>query len=351
MDYLWVIEVKVGKISLSKYISENFTKAFLTIFLPLFFIGSLVSIVQLSSITKFIQVDFFEMSKLFGYNLPAMLFYTLPISFLIAITTTLLRLSTENELMALFALGVKSKDIIRRLLISAILFSTLLLLLSIIKMPQAQQQYKAFKTYKITQAKLNISPSQLGQKFGDFFVYLKSKHGNNMKDIVIYTKEKNSSNRLFIAKEAKIENIDSTVSLTLNSGSGYTFSEKSLKMIEYEQMKIFQNIKAKAYTYKNIKEYWAKYARNKKKKGKILFFIFISLIPIIALYIVASFSIINPRYQKSYAYLVLGLTILLLYVVATLLQNQGSFMLLGISVVTTTVIGIILFHYRVARYF
>jgi lipopolysaccharide export system permease protein len=351
VDYLWIVEDNVGKVGLSKYISENFTKAFLTIFLPLFFIGSLVSIVQLSSLTKLIQVDFFEMSRLFGYNLPAMLFYTIPISFLIAITTTLLRLSSENELMALFALGIRSKDVVRRVLISAVLFSILLLLLSIIKMPQAEQQYRAFKTYKITQAKLNISPSQLGQKFGDFFVYLKSKSGNSMKDIVIYTKEKSGSNRLFIAKEAKVENIDSTVSLTLNSGSGYTFSKESLKMVEYEQMKIFQNINGKSYTYKNIREYWERYAKNPKKRGKILFFIFISLIPIIALYIVASFSIINPRYQKSYAYPVLGLTTLLLYVVATLLQNQGSLILLGVAVITTIVIGVVLFHYRVARYF
>lgn len=341
----------MGKISLSKYISENFTGAFLTIFLPLFFIGSLVSIVQLSSLTKLIQVDFFEMSRLFGYNLPAMLFYTIPISFLIAVTTVLLKLSTENELMALFALGIRSKDIVRRLLISAILFSILLLLLSIIKMPQAEQQYRAFKTYKITQAKLNIAPSQLGQKFGNFFVYIKSKNGKDMKDIVIYTKEKNSSNRLFIAKDAKVENENSIVSLTLNQGSGYTFSDKSLKMIEYETMKIFQNIEAKSYTYKNIKEYWAKYAKNPKKKGKILFFIFISLIPIIALYIVASFSIINPRYQKSYAYLVLGITTILLYVTATLLQNSGSLILFGVSITATIVIGLILFHYRVKRYF
>ncbi len=145
--------LKLGRVSLSKYISENFTKAFLTIFLPLFFIGSLVSIVQLSSLTKFIQVNFFEMAKLYGYNLPAMLFYTIPVSFLIAVTITLLRLSNENELIALFALGIRSKDVVRKLLFSAILFSILLLVLSIVKMPQAEQQYKVFKTRKITGGK------------------------------------------------------------------------------------------------------------------------------------------------------------------------------------------------------
>ncbi len=342
---------RVAKVSISQYISQNFTKAFLTIFLPLFFIGSLVSIVQLSSLTKFIQIDFWEMAKLYGYNLPAMLFYTIPISFLIAVTSVLLRLSTDNELMSLFALGIKSKYIIRRLLVPSILFSILLLALSLIKMPQAEQQYKAFRTYKTTQAKLNISASQLGQKFGNFFVYIESKKGDDMRDIVIYTKEKNSSNRLFIAKRANIKTKNSIVSLTLNDGSGYTFSDKSLKMVDYKIMQIFQNIKGKSYNYKNIKEYWMKYAKNPKKKGKILFFIFISLIPIIALYIVSAFSIINPRYQKSYAYPALAITTVLLYVIATLLQNQGSLILLIASVVITTLIGLILFHYKVAKYF
>jgi len=66
-------------ISLYRYISVNFTKSFLTIFLPLFFIGSLVSIVQLSNITKYIEVSFFEMAQLFGYRGFQLCYsYTLP---------------------------------------------------------------------------------------------------------------------------------------------------------------------------------------------------------------------------------------------------------------------------------
>ncbi|HHB93590.1 MAG TPA: hypothetical protein ENK88_00375 [Campylobacterales bacterium] len=122
-------------------------------------------------------------------------------------------------------------------------------------------------------------------------------------------------------------------------------------MIDYANMQIFQNIKGKSYNYKNIEEYWMKYAKNPKKKGKILFFIFISLIPIIALYIVSAFSIINPRYQKSYAYPALAITTVLLYVIATIIQNQGSLPLLIGSIVTINIIGLILFHYKVSKYF
>jgi len=338
-------------VSVSKYISENFTRGFLTIFLPLFFIGSLVFIVKLSSLTAMIQVNFWEMIQLFGFKLPEILFYTIPISFLVAISTTLLRLSSENELIALFSLGVKSKEVMRQLWIIAMLFSLLLLVLSILKIPQAKQQFKVFKAEKITQAKLNVTPSKLGQKFGNFFVYLKSKEENQMKDIVIYTKEKNSSNRLFIAKEANAENQQSVITLTLNHGSGYAFKEKSMQKINYETMQIFQNLDSEAYNYKNIADYWIRYSFNPDKRGKILFFIFISLIPILGLYIVSSFAIINPRYQKNYAYYALGITTIFLYVIATILDNKGSFLLLSTTLLFTYSIGYILFRYRVARYF
>ncbi len=47
-----------------------------------------------------------------------MLFYTLPVSFMVAVVTMLLRLSNENELTALFALGIKSNRVVMSILLS-----------------------------------------------------------------------------------------------------------------------------------------------------------------------------------------------------------------------------------------
>ena len=337
--------------SLSKYISVNFTKAFMTIFLPIFFIGSLVLIITLSSITSLMQVSFMEMVRIFGYKLPLIIFYSIPVSFLVATVMTLIRLSTENELIALFSLGITSRQVMRQLKIIAILFSLVLLILSLLEMPQAKQRYKAFKAQKLSEAKINITPSKLGQKFGNIFVYLKEKEGQKMKGIVLYTKDNNSSNRLFIAKEAEIENINSAVTLSLKDGSGYTFDEESLKEIDYDVMKIFHQIDSYSYDYKNVIEYWIRYSYDPKKQGKIFFFIFISLIPILGLYIVASFSIINPRYQKNYAYPVLAITSTALYSVASVLIKNGSIQIISIAIISSIMIGIILFKYRVTRFF
>jgi len=338
-------------VSVSKYISVNFTKSFLTIFLPIFFIGSLVLIITLSSVTSVMQVNFIEMVQIFGYKLPIIIFYSLPVSFLVAVATTLIQLSSESELIALFSLGITSKKIMRQLWIIATLLTILLLILSLLEMPQAKQRYNAFKAHKLSQAKVNITPSRLGQKFGDIFVYLKEKEGQNMRGIVLYTKDKNGSNRLFIAKEANIENQNSVVTLALEDGSGYTFDERSLKEINYDTMKIFHNIDSNSYNYRNVIEYWIKYSYNPKKKGKILFFIFVSMIPMLGLYIIASFSIINPRYQKSYAYPILTLTTTALFVIATSLKKDGSFALLALAIALISIFGWFLFRQKVSRFF
>ncbi len=337
--------------SISSYLSKNFQSSFFTIFLPLFFIGSLVFIIKISELTASIQISFIEMMQLFSYNLPNILFYTLPISFLVGVIITLLRLSKDNELIALFALGSNAKVLLYRFFFIASLFSIILLVLSLALMPKTKQQFSAFKSQKASQAQVNINPSKLGQKFGNLFIYVKSKEKETLKEIVIYNKDEEHNDQLFVANKATIENKNMVVSLNLQNGSGYTFSENGLKKITYEQMTVFQYLNIEAYTYSNIKQYWVDLSHNPKKKSRIFFFIFASLIPILALLIIASFSIINPRYQNNYAYVVLTFTTIILYLIATLLERQGTIPLLLLSVSIILLFGYFLFKRFVLRYF
>jgi len=337
--------------SISGYLSKNFQSSFFTIFLPLFFIASLVFIIKLSSLTASIQISFMDMMQLFAYNLPSILFYTLPISFLVAIVMTLLHLSHDNELMALFALGSNAKVLLYRFFFIATLFSLILLVLSLALMPQTKQQFKAFTQTKAAEAQVNINPSKLGQKFGDLFVYVKSKKDETLKDIVIYKKDAKLSDQLFIAKEATFENKNSVVTLTLKEGSGYTFSKDALKKVEYESMKVFKNLNIQAFTYNNIIAYWQKFAQNPKKKSRIFFFLFSSLIPILALAIIASFAIINPRYQRNYAYPILGVTTIFLYLFASLLEKNGTLIIFSALSLAVLLFGFYLYKQFVLRFF
>ena len=110
-------------VNVKGYISSNFTKVFLTIFLPFFLIISLVYLVKISSLTSKIQITFVEILKLYGYSVPDIVFYTLPLSFIAALANVLIKLSQDNELIALYALGVKADKVLRGLLLLGLLFS------------------------------------------------------------------------------------------------------------------------------------------------------------------------------------------------------------------------------------
>jgi len=338
-------------INVPTYLSNNFTSSFMTIFLPLFFIGSLVFIIKISALTASIQITFFEMVKLFSYNLPSILFYILPVSYLVAVVISLLRLSNDNELMALFALGSNANLIMKRFFLIASLFTILLLMLSLALMPKTKQQFKAFQQEKATQAQINISPSKLGQKFGDLFIYVKSKENEIMHNIVIYKKDKANTAKIFIAKKANFETKESLITLTLHDGSGYTFTKDALEEINYESMKVFQDLNSEAFTYNNIIDYWVGLSKLKNRKAKILFFIFISFIPIMGLYMVSAFSIINPRYNKNYAYYVLGGTTVMLFGIATILDKLGTPLILLTTIILIVLLGYALLKRNVLRYF
>ena len=338
-------------INISTYLSKNFTSSFLTIFLPLFFIGSLVFIIKISALTASIQVNFLELIQIFSYNLPEILFYILPVSFLVATAITLLRLSTENELIALFSLGVNSHSLVKRLMLIGFLFSIILLMLSLALMPKARQQFKAFQYEKAAQAQININPSKLGQKFDNLFIYVQSKEKQSLKDVVIYQRDKDNKAQLFIAKEANFDTKESLITLALNNGSGYTFSDNSIEEINYKTMKVYKNLDSKAFSYNSVIEYWTALSKSERKKRKILFFFFLSFIPIMGLYFIASFAIINPRYNKNYAYPILAVVTIVPYAIATILDKQGTPLITIVIIPILITFGYILFRRNVLRYF
>jgi len=336
-------------VSLSSYLSKAFSKSFFTIFLPLFFIGSLVFIVKISAMTSYMQIDFYDMMKIFSYNVPSILFYTLPVSFMSALGMTLIRLSNENELIAFFSLTIHPKKILAPLFGIAFLFSIILALISLALMPLFAQQFSSFKAQKITESQVNISPSQLGQKFGDFFVFISDKDNHSMKNMTIFKKDENGSNQLFVAKEATLNNIDSVFYLTLNHGSGYTYDEKSLKEITYDKMELLKDIDSDEFRFKNLVEYWSEL--EKKGKKKIYFFIFLSFLPLLVIYPIGALSIVNPRYKKTSLFFVIAPMVIFFYVIASLLEKEGTLFSVGGVVVSIAIVGYILFRQKVLRYF
>jgi lipopolysaccharide export system permease protein len=322
------------------YISSNFTKSFLTIFLPFYLIISLVFFVRISSLTSKIQINFAELILLYSYSIPEIIFYTIPISFVAALANVLINLSQGNELIALYSLGLKSKKILNSLLLLGILFSLLLATISF------------FKEEKRSEAKLNIVPGELGQKFGNYYMYVKEKTGDTFHDIVIYNRTNKADEQFFSSQMGQINHNENVTSLLLHKGYGYTYTKTKLQQAEYETAEIFDRSQSKGFQFKSIISYWSEGDESSKKiMHKILFYIFISLIPFLSVYLVASFTMINPRYQQNHSFLVIFFTTLFFYIIASSLQKWGTPLILILSIMIVTILGQWLFKKRVAKYF
>jgi len=339
-------------VSLRGYIINNFLKSFMVVFIPFFVIISLVYLVRISALTVHIDLSFTELLLLFSYTLPDIIFYTLPLSFIAALTNTFIRLSTDNELIALYALGTNANRIVRMLIPLSVLSTLLLLSLAFMAMPMSKQFYKAFKHQKRSEAKLNISPGKLGQKFGDFYVYIKDKNKDgSFNHLVIYNRTNINDEQFFVAEHGKIQRKDNQTSLLLQKGYGYTYQKDFLQQAQYEQLEAFDTAQNQPYTIQSVQEYIQQSLQNKRMRHRFLFYIFISFIPLLALYPVAAFSMINPRYQGNHALSIIFLTTFILYLVASSLKNWGTFFILPLVILLTLYLGYKLFKKRVARYF
>jgi lipopolysaccharide export system permease protein len=338
-------------VNVKGFISSNFSKAFLTIFMPFFLIISLIYLVKISSLTAKIQISFVELLTLFAYALPEIIFYTLPISFLAALTNTLLKLSQSNEFIALYALGLNAKKVLHSLLILGLLFSLLLAAISFLAMPLSKQHYKSFKKEKKAEAKLNIVAGKLGQKFGEYYIYVKKKDEGVLHDIVIYNRSNKDNEQFFSSKTGNIKYADMSTSMLLNDGYGYTYSKDKLRQSQYKSLEVFENVKKESYHFENILSYWGKASTDDTRLRRILFFLSISLIPILSVYLVSAFSMINPRYQANHSFLIIFATTLLFYFIASALNKWGTSLTLGLSIIGLFSLGRWLFHVRVSRYF
>jgi len=309
------------------FILSQFGKNYLLIFLPFFSILSIVYIIRISILSQKISLNTGEIITLYGFFLPDILFYTLPLSFIAAVTTTLMKLSEDNELIALFSFGMTPAKLLKIFIFPTLLFSLLMLIISLYTIPQSTLAYKLFKEKKKTEAELAISANRLGQKFGEYIIFLDQKKGNTYYNIVLFATDNKEKRVLIIANKGYMENNRSVFSLNLLQGTGNTFLPNTIESITYKKMQLY-NYAKNHIDIKWLSRGWSKIWINKKDMAFFIYNIFLSLSPMLVLGSIISFSLINPRYQKSRIYLVSFSTAITLYIIASLLRKQGTPLLL-----------------------
>jgi len=310
---------------LQKYIRDSLSVLFLSIFTPLFAIASIVFLIKLATYTAVIQLSFWEMAKLYFFIIPEILFYTFPLSFFVAATLTLFKLSNDNEIVVLFALGVKPIRIIRAFFTPALFLTIILMFDFFILFPHSKVLSKNFISYKKSEAKFNLSASEYGHSFGEWLLYIGDENIDDTYSNVILFNKKQKEEILIDAKKAEIINDSGILRLKLSNGEGYSYSKEKFTQINFNTMYINDTMKTDLVKYESPIEYWTSEHRAKKKKRKFITNFLLSIFPLLSLFLVAAIGIVHVRHQKGKVYLYLFLSLLIYDGLALGLQGPLSF--------------------------
>ncbi len=303
---------------LRDYIISHFTVLFFSIFLPLFAIASVIFLIKLATYTSVIQVTVWEMFKLYLFILPELLFYTLPVTFLVAATLTLHKLSTDNEMVVVFSLGIRPRFILQTLLKPALLLSLLLSFDFFVMFPHATTLSTNFLRLKQSEANFNLSASEFGHNFGDWLLYIGKAHKDHTYgDVMLFHKD--AKEELLIgAKKAEVMNDKGILTLRLHDGAGYGYDKETLSQMNFEQMAINNMLITPI-------NFWLDPDRRKSKIKMFITDVLLSLFPLMSLFFIVGVGVIHERHQKGHVYLSLFLAILFYYGAVMGLQDMLLF--------------------------
>lgn len=290
----------------NRYLLFNFLGTFASLFSTLFLIMSIVFFIQIARITSYIEISFGELFKLYSFMLPRVLLFVVPIAFFVSLAMTLFRLSKENESIVIFTLGGSPNKIARFFLAFSALLSAALLVVAIVMIPIAAQLNANFIDYKKTVAKLNLKPTQFGQKFSDWMVYVGSEmqdnNGTTYKDIVMFNPYIKDSQRLITAKNAKITNTNQSIELSLADGKMYDIKDEIYHQSNFKSMKIRTTQSEEISDIGSIKEYWTEANSSEKRRKDLSTYVLVALFPLTSTLFAISFGIVTYRYEKGMVY-------------------------------------------------
>jgi len=303
-------------------------------FIPLFAIASVIFMIKLATYTAIIQLSIWDMTKLYLFVLPEILFYTLPITFFIAATLSLFRLSTDNEMVVLFSLGIHPKFILKILFKPAIILSLLLAFNFLVLFPHATTLSSNFISYKKSEAKFNLSASEFGHSFGSWLLYIGTDNENETySDVILFNKNKDEE-IIISAKRAEIINEAGVLRLKLIDGEGYSYSKEKFSQIDFDIMFINDTMSTDLAVYKSPLEYWLSNERKESKQHMMITDTLLSIFPIISLFLVASIGIVHARHQKARIYLYLFVGVIIYYGATLGLQKTLAYYTIPIISIT-----------------
>ncbi len=336
---------------LKNYLLSHFSQIYFSIFLPLYVIASVIMLVKIAAFTSVIQLNLFEMVKLYFFMLPDLLFYTLPVTFFISAVMTVAKLSFDYEMIVMFSLGIKPSNLLVFFSKLAAVQTLLLILLFFIVSPHTKNLYKNFIKVKKTEAKFNIEASEYGHKFGDWLIFVgENTDEGKFNDLILFN-QKAEEETLILAKNAEVISKEGVLKLQLERGKGFNYTDESLSQMTYRKMFINDTTVADTDAYRDTFQYWLNPVQREKMQKKFTINALVALFPLLSVLLIPTIGIINARHQKGYTYAYIFLAVILYYGLTFALSKPlGLYTIALISFATLSSATYLYYHKVMKRY-
>jgi len=309
-------------LKLKQYLHSQLAITFFPIFLGLFFITSVIFLVKIAALTSIITLNFAELFTLFAYVMPQIIFFTMPISFFLSLVITLAKLASEYELTVITSFGLNPVNIVKIFAPVTLLLTAMLLVISVGLIPKTKFLTKQFLDKKKKEANFNIKPSQFGQKFGDWLIYIDGKEDKVYDQVKLFKTEK-KEDQFIVSQTAILDNENGSLSFKLIDGKAFVINEKEFNQIDFKSMYINDSISdSKIGVFTDSYSYWKNNIEKNIDTDDLAFFVLTSLFPLISLFLVITFGYFNPRYEKNRAVFYSLISIVLYYVLIKLIGDK-----------------------------
>ncbi|MDP3290580.1 MAG: LptF/LptG family permease [Sulfuricurvum sp.] len=311
---------------LRQYILSHLSILFFSIFLPLFAIASVIFLIKLATYTAVIQLSLLEMGKLYLFVIPELLFYTLPIAFVVGGALALYRLSNDNEMVVVFSLGISPSFVGRVLAVPALLLTLLLFVNFIVVIPYIKVISGNFLEKKRAEAKFNLSASEFGHHFGEWMLFINKsdKDSRVFEDVVLFNKDMKDE-ILIKSDKAELINKNGVLQLKLSDGESYSYSDKLLKTMLFKTGYINDRMTTDPTIYRDTLDFWTNEIERGKKDRLLITNTLLSLFPLLSVFLMIALGVVHARHQKRWIYLWLFLSIVGFYAAAIMTQKWLAF--------------------------
>jgi lipopolysaccharide export LptBFGC system permease protein LptF len=203
----------------------------------------------------------------------------------------------QSELLVMFSLGLKPIKMFKIYIVSSIFLAIFLLIIGLGVRPLSEYLNTKFIHDTETTQSINLSKSDFGQKFGNWFFFI-NKENDTFKNIILFNKGKNKDT-IVIADEVKIGDNKNSFELQMRNGKAYISSNNELVQINYDKMSVFDSIIIDKFDYSNLIEYWKRYKIDNTILKHLVLGVNIALFPIFSIYGIFGIAFIKPRISKD----------------------------------------------------